>query len=63
MYLENITYTFNWHNNDFSELDFWYKLLNETNIGMLLDVSNLYINSINHKYDPYAFLISYLKIK
>ncbi|MDI5791663.1 DUF692 family protein [Bacillus licheniformis] len=29
---------------------------------MLLDVSNLYINSINHKYDPYAFLISYLKI-
>ncbi|MCR3917447.1 DUF692 domain-containing protein [Bacillus licheniformis] len=55
LYLENITYTFNWHNNDFSELDFWYKLLNETNIGMLLDVSNLYINSINHKYDPYAF--------
>ncbi|RCK09635.1 DUF692 family protein [Bacillus licheniformis] len=40
LYLENITYTFNWHNNDFSELDFWYKLLNETNIGMFFDKKN-----------------------
>ncbi len=55
LYLENITYTFNWHNNDYTELDFWCKVLNETEIGMLLDVSNLYINSVNHKYDPYAF--------
>ncbi|BCB05186.1 hypothetical protein KH172YL63_33190 [Bacillus sp. KH172YL63] len=55
LYLENITYQFNWPNNVYSECEFWVRLLNETEIGMLLDVSNLYVNSVNHDYDPYQF--------
>jgi len=55
LYLENITYQFNWPNNIYSECEFWIRLLNETEVGMLLDVSNLYVNSANHDYDPYQF--------
>ena len=32
------------------------ELINRANCGLLLDVTNLYINSHNHKYDPIDFL-------
>jgi uncharacterized protein (UPF0276 family) len=32
--------------------------LERADIGMLLDVCNLYFNSVNHGYDPYKFLNS-----
>ena len=31
------------------------ELINRANCGLLLDVTNLYINSHNHKYDPIDF--------
>lgn len=41
---------------EMDEAEFLTKLLNETDCGLLLDVTNLYINSVNHKYDWRKFL-------
>jgi uncharacterized protein (UPF0276 family) len=56
--LENITYYFQFPGNEMSEPAFIRRVLEEADIGMLLDLCNLYINSINHGYDPYHFLTS-----
>lgn len=39
-----------------SELEFLQAILARSGCNLLLDVNNLYVNSINHDYDPYAFL-------
>ncbi len=39
-----------------SELEFLLAVLEEADCGLLLDVNNIYVNSINHRYDPVAFL-------
>lgn len=56
--LENIAYYFNVPGSDMSEAAFITRILEEGDIGMLLDVCNLYLNSVNHKYNPYNFLES-----
>lgn len=45
--LENITYNIDYPWNKMSEAMFIRRLLNETDCGLLLDVANLYINSVN----------------
>jgi uncharacterized protein (UPF0276 family) len=39
-----------------SELEFVNAVLAEANCGLLLDVNNIYVNSINFRYDPYEYL-------
>ncbi|MCG7562436.1 MULTISPECIES: DUF692 domain-containing protein [Pseudoalteromonas] len=39
-----------------SELDFTLAVLEEADCDLLLDVNNIYVNSINHGYDANAFL-------
>ncbi len=39
-----------------SELEFVNAVLERAGCGLLLDVNNIYVNSINHRYDPRAFL-------
>jgi uncharacterized protein len=56
--LENITYYFNIPGGEMSEAEFITRVMEEADVGMLLDVCNLYINSVNHCYDPYEFLKS-----
>ena len=41
---------------DMSELEFIKAVLEEANCLLHLDVNNIYVNSINHVYDPVAFL-------
>ena len=41
---------------DMSELEFIKAVLEEANCLLHLDVNNIYVNSINHTYDPVAFL-------
>jgi len=41
---------------DMSELDFIRAVLDRAGCDLLLDVNNIYVNSINHRYDPAAFL-------
>ena len=41
---------------DLSELDFIRAVLDEADCDLLLDVNNIYVNSINHRYNPVEFL-------
>lgn len=41
---------------ELSELEFLNAVLAEADCDLLLDVNNVYVNSINHGYDPDAFL-------
>lgn len=41
---------------DMTELEFLKAILAESDCRLLLDVNNLYVNSINHGYDPYRFI-------
>ncbi len=41
---------------DMSELEFINAVLSEADCGLLLDVNNIYVNSINHGYAPLDFL-------
>ena len=54
--LENITYQFKIPGGEMQEAEFLTRVLEEADIGLLLDVTNLFINSSNHGYDPHRFL-------
>lgn len=54
--LENIAYYYPMPNNTIPEYEFISKIVNVADCGLLLDINNLYVNSINHKYDPYKFI-------
>ena len=53
--LENISYY--WRPpGEMEEWEFINALLEESDAGLLLDVNNVYVNSVNHGYDPYEFI-------
>jgi uncharacterized protein (UPF0276 family) len=54
--LENITYTVALPGSEMGEADFIAELLEQTDSGLLLDVTNLHTNAVNHGYDPDNFL-------
>ena len=39
-----------------SEIDFINAVISEADCDLLLDVNNIYVNSVNHRYDPVEFL-------
>ena len=43
-------------NSQMSELEFLNAVLTEADCDLLLDVNNIYVNAINHRYDPLEFL-------
>ncbi|WP_116364496.1 DUF692 domain-containing protein [Parahaliea mediterranea] len=55
--LENASYYAQAHR-DMSEAEFISAVLQRSGAELLLDVNNIYVNSINHGYDPVAFLAS-----
>jgi uncharacterized protein (UPF0276 family) len=54
--LENITYMMRFPSSEMTEAEFIGRLLDETGCGLLLDVTNLYINSRNFGFDWRAVL-------
>ena len=54
--LENITYTVTLPGSEMNEAEFIAEVLERTDCGLLLDVTNLYTNAVNHGYDPGDFL-------
>ena len=54
--LENITYTVTVPGAEMSEAEFLTEVLDRTDYGLLLDVTNLHTNAVNHGYDGSAFL-------
>ncbi len=43
---------------EMEEIDFINAILDEADCDLLLDVNNIYVNGINHSYDPQEFLLS-----
>ena len=54
--LENITYHFTLPGAKLTEWEMLTAIADEASCGILLDLNNLYVNSCNHKYDPYEYL-------
>lgn len=55
--LENIThYLSPGHDGRLAEADFIADVITESGAGLLLDVNNVYVNSVNYGFDPVAFL-------
>jgi hypothetical protein len=53
--LENVSYYLSL-NNQMSELEFLLQVLERADCQLLLDVNNVYVNSINHNYEPKSFI-------
>ena len=53
--IENVSY-YAAPGQQLSEIDFINGVLEEADCQMLLDINNIYVNSVNHGYDPVAFL-------
>jgi len=53
--MENVSY-YAAPQQEMSELEFTQAVLQKADCDLLLDVNNIYVNSINHSYDPYEFL-------
>jgi uncharacterized protein (UPF0276 family) len=54
--LENITETILFPGEALEQAEFLTELCEQSDVGLLLDVTNLFINSVNHRYDPIAVL-------
>jgi uncharacterized protein (UPF0276 family) len=57
MAVENVSY-YTPVGAEMTESEFVRAVLDEADCGMLLDVNNIFVNSINHRYDAHAFLES-----
>lgn len=57
--LENLSFVVRMPGSQYTEAEFFDRLTNATGCGMLLDLTNLYTNSVNFKFDPYLALESY----
>ena len=55
MAIENVSY-YAAPGAELSEIDFINAVINEADCDLLLDVNNIYVNSVNHCYDPIEFL-------
>lgn len=54
--LENISYLMRYPSSEMSEAEFLTRVVDETDCGILLDITNLYINSRNFDFCPRTFL-------
>lgn len=53
--IENVSY-YAAPGQELSEIDFFNAVVEEADCDILLDINNIYVNSINHSYDAEAFL-------
>ena len=53
--LENVSYYYHAHD-ELSEIEFIKNIVKRSGCKLLLDVNNVYVNSVNHGYDPYVFI-------
>ncbi len=54
--MENASYYTPSPGKEMEEIEFINAVLDEADCGLLLDVNNIYVNSVNHQYDPVEFL-------
>jgi hypothetical protein len=53
--IENVSY-YAAPGQEMNEIEFFNAVVNEADCDVLLDINNIYVNSVNHGYDPVAFL-------
>ncbi|WP_078120829.1 HvfB family MNIO-type RiPP peptide maturase [Thiosocius teredinicola] len=53
--MENVS-TYAVPTGEMTELDFLTAVLEEADCGLHLDINNIFVNSVNHGFDPYAYL-------
>lgn len=56
--LENASYYCAMDTGELTEAQFITQILEQADCGLMLDVNNVYVNAMNHHYDPIAFLES-----
>ncbi len=54
--MENASYYTPAPGSDMSEIEFIIAVIEEADCGLLLDVNNIYVNSVNHHYNPIEYL-------
>lgn len=54
--LENISYYMNVPGSSMNDAQFLSEVLEKADCGLLLDVNNVYVNSLNHNFDPFEYL-------
>lgn len=54
--MENASYYTPAPGKEMEEIEFINAVLEEADCGLLLDVNNIYVNAVNHRYDPIEFL-------
>lgn len=54
--LENISYYMNVPGCEMNDSQFLAEVVEKADCGLLLDVNNVYVNSLNHGFDPYQYL-------
>ncbi len=53
---ENVTYYAHLGPRELDETEFIVRILERSSAGLLLDVNNVFVNSRNHGFDPFAFI-------
>lgn len=54
--MENASYYTPAPGSEMAEIDFINAVLNKADCDLLIDINNIYVNSVNHQYDPVAFM-------
>ncbi len=54
--VENISTYLRFRESDYSEWDFVTEVVRRSGCGLLCDVNNIYVNSVNHGFDPLQYL-------
>lgn len=54
--VENVSSYLQYRDSTIPELEFLAELARRSGCGLLLDINNLYVNSVNHGFDPHAAL-------
>lgn len=54
--MENVSSYLTFHDTDMPESTFVAELVRRSGCGLLLDVNNVYVNSVNHGFDPHVYL-------
>lgn len=58
MAVENISWYAHPGRRELDEVEFLSRIVEQSQALMLLDVNNVYVNSLNHGFDPYGFIAS-----
>lgn len=54
--IENVSTYLRFEDGDYTEWEFVAQVVRRSGCGLLCDVNNIYVNSVNHRFDPHAYL-------